>query len=141
MIVVAIASWTQCLCFLAALICIILAITSASGLRADDMPFLGFLVFPYLLMGMLSWWQRSRRRRSAVVFIAALLLSLAGISLLGFDSIHFHTVPEHRLVQRLTVIVVPLLQTAAALALAVVLLLSSLVRRLAAALIAARGRR
>jgi hypothetical protein len=84
-------------------------------------PFLGFLVFPYLLMGLPSWWQRSRRRRSAVVFIAVLLLSLAGISLLGFDSVRFHTVPEHRMVQRFTVIAVPLLQSAAALVLALVL--------------------
>jgi peptidoglycan/LPS O-acetylase OafA/YrhL len=115
------AIWTRRVCIVAALISLILATISTSGLRAGDLPFLGFLMFPYLLMGLLSSWQRSRRRRSAVVFSAALLLSLAGISLLGFDSVRFHTVPEHRMVQRFTVIVVPLLQSAVALVLALVL--------------------
>ena len=110
------ATSTGCVCILAALISMILAVTSTSGARASDVPFLGFLVFPYVLMGLLSRWQRSRRRRSAVVFSAVLLLSLGGISLLGFDSVRFHTVPEHRMVQRFTVIVVPLLQSAATLA-------------------------
>ena len=115
------AIWTRRVCIVAALISLILATLSTSGLRAGDGPFLGFLVFPYLLMALLSSRQRGRRRCSAVVFSAALLLSLAGISLLGFDSVRFHTVPEHRMVQRFTVIVVPLLQSAAALALALVL--------------------
>ncbi|MEX1316733.1 MAG: hypothetical protein AB1Z22_06340 [Synechococcaceae cyanobacterium] len=86
------------------------------------MPFLAFLVFPYLVLGLMASWQRGRRHRSDLVFVAVLLLSLGGIGLLGFDSIRFHTVPEHRLTQRLTVIIVPMLQSAAALALALVLL-------------------
>jgi biotin transporter BioY len=122
-------TWTRRLCFSAALISIILASTSTSGLRAGDLPFLGFLVFPYLLMGLLSSSQRRRRRRSAVVFSAALLLSLAGILLLGFDSIRYYTVPEHRMVQRFTVILVPLLPSGAALALALVLQLRFAHRR------------
>ncbi|WP_322774361.1 hypothetical protein [Synechococcus sp. CBW1107] len=50
-----------------------------------------------------------------------LVLSLAGTILLGLDSYRFHTVPEHRLVQRMTVIVVPMLQSAAAIVIALML--------------------
>lgn len=135
------ATSTGCVCILAALISMILAVTSTSGARASDVPFLGFLVFPYVLMGLLSWWQRSRRRRSAGVFIAVLLLSLGGILLLGIDSFRFHTMPDHRMVQRFTMIAVPLLQTTATLAIALVLQLSSLVKGDSGDAIAPRGRR
>ncbi len=46
------------------------------------------------------------------------VLSLGGTSLLGIDSYHFHNVPEHRLVQRMTIIFVPMLQSTAAIAVA-----------------------
>lgn len=113
---------TETVCIAAALTSLILVTTSTTSLRWSDVPFLAFLVFPYLVLGLMASWQRGRRHRSDLVFVAVLLLSLGGIGLLGFDSIRFHTVPEHRLTQRLTVIIVPMLQSAAALALALVLL-------------------
>ncbi len=50
-----------------------------------------------------------------------LVLSLGGTILLGIDSYRFNTVPEHRLVQRMTIIFVPMLQSTAAIAVALLL--------------------
>ncbi|WP_322765941.1 hypothetical protein [Cyanobium usitatum] len=52
------------------------------------------------------------------LFVAVLVLSLGGTLLLGIDSYRFHTVPEHRLVQRMTIIVVPMLQSTVVIAIA-----------------------
>ncbi|MBC1261011.1 hypothetical protein FQK07_06930 [Synechococcus sp. BSF8S] len=102
------------MCTLAALTSLILVITGVPGVRMDDLPFLAFLLAPYLLLGLLAWRERGRRRLSAVLFVAVLVLSLAGTILLGLDSYRYHTVPEHRMVQRMTLIVVPMLQSFAA---------------------------
>lgn len=104
---------TRGVCALAALTSLLLVITSVPGLRLGDLPFLLFLLAPYVLLGWLAWRERQRRTLSAVLLGATLLLSLAGTLLLGLDSYRFHTVPEHRLVQRFTIVVVPMLQAAA----------------------------
>jgi hypothetical protein len=109
------------LCTLAALTGLILVVTSTTGLRSGDLPFLAFLVAPYLLLGLLAWRERERRSLSNLLFIVVLLLSLGGTILLGADSYRFHTVPEHRLVQRMTIIVVPMLQSMAAIAIGLLL--------------------
>lgn len=96
-------------------------LTSTTGLRSGDLPFLAFLVVPYLVLGLLAWRERQRRRHSNLLFIVVLLLSLGGTILLGADSYRFHTVPEHRLVQRITIIVVPMLQSTAAIAIGLLL--------------------
>ncbi|MEA5474731.1 hypothetical protein VB716_10915 [Synechococcus sp. CCY9201] len=96
-------------------------VTSTTGLRSGDLPFLAFLVAPYLLLGLLAWRERERRSLSNLLFIVVLLLSLGGTILLGADSYRFHTVPEHRLVQRMTIIVVPMLQSMAAIAIGLLL--------------------
>ena len=49
------------------------------------------------------------------------------MSLLGLDSHRFHTVPEHRLVQRVTIIVVPMLQSTLAIAIGLMLQASRIV--------------
>jgi hypothetical protein len=112
---------TWSVCTLAALTSLILVITGVPGVRMGDLPFLVFLLVPYLLLGLLAWRDRERRRLSAVLFVAVLVLSLAGTILLGLDSYRFHTVPAHRLVQRMTVIVVPMLQSAAAIVIGLML--------------------
>ena len=109
------------LCTIAALTGLILVVTSTTGLRSGDLPFLAFLVAPYLLLGLLAWRERERRRLSDLLFINVLFLSLGGTILLGADSYRFHTVPEHRLVQRMTIIVVPMLQSTAAIAIGLLL--------------------
>ena len=62
------------------------------------------------------------------MFIAVLLVSLVGVTLFGVDSYHFHTVPAHRLVQRFSVITMPLLQSAGVLTIAAVLQITELYR-------------
>jgi hypothetical protein len=56
-----------------------------------------------------------------------LLLSLGGMSLLGLDSYRFHTVLEHRQVQPMTIIVVPMLQSTLAIAIGLMLQASRIV--------------
>jgi len=109
------------LCTIAALTGLILVLTSTTGLRSGDLPFLAFLVVPYLVLGLLAWRERERRSHSNLLFIVVLVLSLGGTILLGADSYRFHTVPEHRLVQRMTILVVPMLQSTAAIAIGLLL--------------------
>lgn len=89
---------TRMLCMLAALASLVIVGMSTTGLRTGDLPFLAFLV-PALV----------------------LVLSLGGTLLLGIDSYRFHTVPEHRLVQRMTILIVPMLQSTAVIAIALLL--------------------
>jgi len=100
-------------CALAALISLILLATSTPGLRPSDVPFLGLVVAPYALLGLLALRVRGRRTVSRLLFVVALILALAGTALFGWDSYQYHTVPEHRLVQRMTLIAVPVLQSLA----------------------------
>jgi hypothetical protein len=109
------------LCTIAVLTGLILVLTSTTGMRSGDLPFLAFLVVPYLVLGLLAWRERERRSHSNLLFIVVLVLSLGGTILLGADSYRFHTVPEHRLVQRMTIIVVPMLQSTAAIAIGLLL--------------------
>ena len=109
------------LCTIAAITGLILVLTSSTGLRSGDLPFLAFLVVPYLVLGLLAWRERERHSLSNLLFIVVLFLSLGGTILLGADSYRFHTLPEHRLVQRMTIIVVPMLQSTAAIAIGLVL--------------------
>jgi hypothetical protein len=55
-------------------------------------------------------------------------VSLVGVTLFGVDSYHFHIVPAHRLVQRFSVITIPLLQSAGVLTIAAVLQITELYR-------------
>ncbi|QPN67219.1 hypothetical protein [Synechococcus sp. CBW1006] len=49
------------------------------------------------------------------------------MGLLGLDSYRFHTVPEHRQVQRMTIILVPMLQSTLAIAIGLMLQTSRIV--------------
>jgi hypothetical protein len=84
---------------------------------------LAFALGPYLALGLTAWWQSRRKIASRVLFTVAVVLALGGLSFFGLDSYQYHTVPHHRMVQRMTVLVVPLVQwvvvIVAALALAV----------------------
>lgn len=121
--------WSILLCCLATALSLILITSSSStGLRSSDLPYLLLVAVPYWLLGVLAAWQRRRQRSSAPVFIAVLLVSLVGVTLFGVDSYHFHTVPAHRLVQRFSVITIPLLQSAGVLTIAAVLQITELYR-------------
>jgi hypothetical protein len=121
--------WSILLCCLATALSLILITSSSStGLRSSDLPYLLLVAVPYWLLGVLAAWQRRRQRSSAPVFIAVLLVSLVGVTLFGVDSYHFHIVPAHRLVQRFSVITIPLLQSAGVLTIAAVLQITELYR-------------
>jgi len=109
------------LCMLAAIASLVIVGTGTTGLRTGDLPFLAFLIAPYFVLGLQAWRERERPRLSNLLFVAVLVLSLGGTLLLGIDSYRFHTVPEHRLVQRMTIIVVPTLQSTVAIAIALLL--------------------
>ena len=112
---------TRWVCTLAALMSLTLVATSTPALRLTDLPFLLFLPAPYLALELLVWSERGRGRLSQLLFVAVLLLSLAGVTILALDSYRFHTLPEHRMVQRMAVITVPMLQSLAVISLALVL--------------------
>lgn len=98
------------LCLAAATSSLILVLSAAPTPRFSDLPFLVLVLTPYPLLGWLAWRARRKRESSRLVFAATLLLALAGVTLLALDCLRFHTVPEHRLVQRVTPLVVPSLQ-------------------------------
>ena len=80
---------TARVCGWAALLTLVLALTSVPHLRGRDVPFIVFALTPYLV-----------------------LASLARMGCFAVGSWMFHAVAEHRMPQRFTVIVVPLLQLA-----------------------------
>jgi hypothetical protein len=121
---------TGAVCIVAACITLILLLTSTPHLRPGDVLFVALALSPYLAIGLLAWASRSDRIVSAVLFAIAALLALGGILLLAWDSYQYHLVAEHRMVQRMTVLVVPLLQWAAALPVFLVLLLKSAMTRI-----------
>jgi hypothetical protein len=97
---------------LAAFLTLALSLTSAPGWRWSDLPFLLFAVSPYLALAALAAGLRRSRRCSWSLFCLAVALSLAGVGYFALDSWTFHTVAAYRMQQRLTVIVVPMLQLA-----------------------------
>jgi hypothetical protein len=110
---------TGLLCSGSALLTLVLALTSVPRWRGSDVPFLLFALTPYLALGALAAGLRHSRRWAWGLFGLTVVLSLAGVGCFAVDSWMFHTVAEHRMVQRFTVIIVPMLQLAALVPLAV----------------------
>jgi hypothetical protein len=99
-------------CGCAALLTLVLPLTSVPRWRGSDVPFLVFALTPYLVLAALAAGLRRSRRWAWSLLGLAVVLSLAGVGCFAVDSWMFHTVAEHRMVQRFTVIVVPMLQLA-----------------------------
>ena len=95
-----------------ALLTLVLALSSVPSLRGSDIPFLLLAVTPYLALAALAAGLPRSRRCAWSLFGLAVVLSVAGVGCFAVDSWMFHTVAEHRMVQRFTVIVVPMLQLA-----------------------------
>ncbi|MCP9840830.1 hypothetical protein KBY93_09300 [Synechococcus sp. J7-Johnson] len=100
---------TVLLCGVSALLTLTLALTSAPRWRSSDGAFLLLALTPYLGVGVLAIMLLRSRRWAWSLFGLAVALSLAGVGCFALDSWSFHTVAEYRMVQRFTVIVVPLL--------------------------------
>lgn len=101
---------SQRVCGLAALLTLTLALTSVPRWRASDVPFLLFAVSPYLALGALSTRLRCAQGWAWVLLGLTAALSCAGVGCFALDSWTFHTMDDYRMVQRFTVIVVPMLQ-------------------------------
>jgi hypothetical protein len=81
-----------------------------------------FVLGPYLLLGLLAWWQRRESIVSWLLLAVAVILATWGVCLFGLDSYLYHTDWEYRMSQRMTVLVAPALQWAAVLVAGLVLL-------------------
>lgn len=99
-------------CAWAAVVTAMLIGTSIPKLSPAALIAAAFAAVPYLLLALLAWWQRSGRGGSWLLLAVAVLLSVGGLSLFAYDSYRYHTVAEHRMVQRMTILVVPMLQLA-----------------------------
>ena len=115
---------TSAVCLFAAAITLILGLTckSTAGLRPSDAVVLAFVLGPYLLLGLLAWWQRGEAIVSWSLLAVTVALATLGVCLFGLDSYRFHMDFEYRMSMRLTALFVPLLQWAAALVLGCALL-------------------
>ena len=113
---------TWAVCFLASAITLMLACTSTAGFGPRDVVIVAFILGPYLLLGLLAWWQRGESLVSWLLLTVTFLLATWGVYLFGLDSYRSQTEWEYRMAQRLTVFLVPLLQWAAVLVVGLVLL-------------------
>jgi hypothetical protein len=114
---------TRAVCLAAAITSLIIVSARMSGLQWSDLPFLALVVAPYLLLGLMAGRVSVGSKAEWVLFIFTLLLSLAGMALLGFNTPPLSTGPEPGLAQSVTMIGVPLLQFIAVSLLGLVLLL------------------
>jgi len=97
-------------CGLAAVLTLLLALNSVPSWRGSEIPFLLLAVTPYLALAALAAGLPRSRRCAWSLFGLAVVLSVAGVGCFAVDSWMFHTAAEYRMVQRFTLIVVPLLQ-------------------------------
>lgn len=115
-------------CLLAAAVETVLGCTSTSSLTPGDAFIVLFVIGPYLLMALFAWRHRSQLAASWTLLAVAVSLSVWGLYLFGEDSYRYHTEPEYRMVQRMTVFFVPLLQWAVVLLVGLALLVWWLAR-------------
>jgi hypothetical protein len=101
---------TRLVCVLAAVIALLLLVTSGAGLRGGDVLALAFALSPYPVLAVLAGAQRGSLFVSRLLLTITVVLAVGGTCLLAVDSYRYHTIPEHRMVQRMTPLVVPMLQ-------------------------------
>lgn len=121
-----VARLTIAVCVLAAAVETVLGCTSTAGLSPGDALIVLFVIGPYLLLALFAWRQRGQRAASWVLLAVAVGMSAWGLYVFAEDSYRYHTEPQYRMVQRMAVFFVPLLQWAVVL----VVGLALLVRRL-----------
>jgi hypothetical protein len=89
-----------------------------------------FVIGPYLLLAYFAWRQRGQATASWALLAVAVGMSAWGLYVLGEDSYRYHTEPQYRMVQRMAVFFVPLLQWAVVLVAGLALLVWWLSSRL-----------
>jgi hypothetical protein len=113
---------TWAVCLLASIITLALGITSTAGPGPGDAFIVAFVLGPYLLLGLLAWRHRRKSIISWLLLAVAVILATWGVCLFGLDSYWYHTDWQYRMSQRMTVLVVPLLQWAMLLMVGLVML-------------------
>ena len=103
---------TIVVCLLAALTEAILNCVSTSMLSPMDAIIVLLMVGPYLVLALLAWRRRDNSAVSKAFFVLALFFAAVGLYVSGVDSYRYHTEPHYRLVQRMTIFIVPLAQWA-----------------------------
>ena len=101
---------TRAVCIVAATFSLIINCVRTSSLQSSDLPFLALIIAPYLLLGLMAGRVSNRSMSARILFIATLVLSLAGMAVLSLSSPHPSTGPEPGLAQTVIMIGVPLLQ-------------------------------
>ncbi|MCP9841547.1 hypothetical protein KBY93_13010 [Synechococcus sp. J7-Johnson] len=96
-------------------------------MQSSDLPFLSFVIAPYLLLGLMTGSMSERGSTARILFIVTLLLSLLGMTLLALNAPPLYGDPEPGLAQAITMIGVPLLQCTAVIVLGLILLLRRMV--------------
>jgi hypothetical protein len=120
---------TWAFCFLASAITLVLGRTTSAGPGPGDAYVVAFVLGPYLMLGLLAWWQRGESIVSWLLLAVAVILATWGVWLFGLDCYWYHTDWQYRMSQRMTVLVVPLLQWAGVLVTGLVLLANWAVTR------------
>ena len=115
---------TIAVCLLAAVIETVLGCTSTAGLSPGDAIIVLFVIGPYLLLALFAWRKRGQPATSWVLLVVAVGMSVWGLYVFGEDSYRYHTDQRYRMVQRMAVFFVPLVQWAIVLVVGLVLLVS-----------------
>jgi uncharacterized membrane protein len=125
-----VARLTLAVCLCAAIVETFLGFTSTFGLKPDSTPILLFVIGPYLLLALFAWQQRDRPTASWVLLAVAVGMSAVwGLCVFGEVSYRYHTDLHYRMVFRLAVSFVPLVQWAIVLVVGLVLLVGWLIAR------------
>jgi hypothetical protein len=88
---------TWAVCFLASAITLVLGYTSTAGPGSGDVYIIAFVLGPYLLLGLLAWWQRGKSIASWLLLAVTVSLATWGVCLFGLDSYWHHTDWQYRI--------------------------------------------
>jgi hypothetical protein len=69
-----------------------------------------FLIGPPLFLALLAWRRRTHPARSRLLFVAAVLVAIGGLGVLGFDLYRFKTDPQFRKTPNMNGVIVPFVQ-------------------------------
>ena len=107
-----VARLTIAVCLLAASVETVLGCTSTAGLTLGDALIVPFVLGPYLILALFAWRRRGQPAASWALLAVAVALAAWGLYVSAVDSYRYHTDPQYRLIQRMAVFFVPLLQWA-----------------------------
>ena len=116
-----VAKITVLVCFLSSITTVAMGVASTAGLTPEDAFIVLFVIGPYVVLALLAWRYRNRLSASRLLLALVSVMSVWGLYIFGEDCYRYFTEPEYRKVQRMAVLVVPLVQWPATLLSGVVL--------------------